>query len=305
MHPCRGCLYCWKNEAGKCAISDDMEAFIQSYLSADIVAWAFGDYFYGMPSTVKMVLERLLPLEYPGLEEVSAGKTKHFRRVDLSQKQYLLFVTCGFYNRKGNTDAIEHQFAFYYPNQCQSIICTEGELLRYDFMRAYTVPYLNALKKAGQEYAQGGISEAVRTKLDTPMLDLDRYLAFTNTNAVIRGSDESEEAFSLRQAKALMELMAMTYEANGKDEKPLLLEIEITDRNYTCQLKMHNGACTVCEPTEPYHLKVVAPMQFFRPKQTLDEALKKSQTQMDFTMLVSLTQRCAATGKSKIMRFGC
>lgn len=306
LHPCKGCLYCWKNEAGKCVQQDDMTQFMASYLAADIVAWAFPNYFYGMPSTVKMVLERLLPIEEPALEQIAPERTKHFRRYDLSQKQYLLFVTCGFYNRKNNTEAIETQFGYYYGDRCEKVICTEGELLRYDFMRAYTLPYLKTLEKAGAEYADGAISEETRSALETPMLELERYLAFTNTNALIRGMEETDAQFRLREAKAMMQLMALTYVSGDTDQERLVLEIELTDRSYTCQLVMRDGVCVVQEPSEPFHLKVQAPMQFFRPRQTLADALhgKKSHTAVDLETLVALTQRCAKAGKPKTMRFG-
>ena len=306
LHPCKGCLYCWKNEAGNCIIDDDMTQFMASYLAADVVAWAFPNYFYGMPSTVKMVLERLLPIEHPALEQIEPGRTKHFRRHDLTQKQYLLFVTCGFYNQKKNTEAIETQFDYYYGGRCEKLICTEGELLRYDFMRAYTRPYLKTLETAGMEYAEGGISEATRKALQTPMLDVERYLAFTNTNALIRGAEETDTQFRLREAKTLMQLMAMTYVPRDTDGQRLVLELALTDRDYTCQLWMQDEVCTVQEPTEPFHLKVLAPMQFFRPKQTTDDALrgKSSRADVDLEMLVALTQRCAKSGKRGTMRVG-
>ena len=306
LHPCKGCLYCWKNEAGKCVQQDDMTQFMASYLAADIVAWAFPNYFYGMPSTVKMVLERLLPIEEPALEQIAPERTKHFRRYDLSQKQYLLFVTCGFYNRKNNTEAIETQFGYYYGDRCEKVICTEGELFRQDFMRAYTLPYLKTLEKAGAEYADGAISEETRKALETPMLELERYLAFTNTNALLRGEEETDAQFRLREAKTLMQLMALTYIPGDTAGQRLVLEIELTDRDYTCQLLMQDGKCIVQEPSEPFHLKVQAPMQFFRPKQTLEDALrgKGSRNAVDLETLVALTQRCAKTGKPKTMRFG-
>ena len=133
LHPCRGCLACWSTVDGHCVQNDDMQQLFRSYVQADIVAWAFPNYFYGLPSTVKMVLERLLPIEYPMLAETNPSHTKHKRRYDLEHQRYLTFVTCGLFNRDGNINGIQAVFSQYYGAQCEQIYCTEED--RFDETR--------------------------------------------------------------------------------------------------------------------------------------------------------------------------
>ena len=88
---CKGCFYCWKNEEGNCAIKDDMAELFQKYISADVVIWSFPNYFYGMPSNAKRVMDRLLPIYYQNLVTDDGMTTYHLHRHDLSNQKYILF----------------------------------------------------------------------------------------------------------------------------------------------------------------------------------------------------------------------
>lgn len=59
FHGCRGTCtaYCMKN--GKCAIQDDFNNFLETYLNADGVIWAAPTYHAGPPAQVKAALDRL------------------------------------------------------------------------------------------------------------------------------------------------------------------------------------------------------------------------------------------------------
>lgn len=60
--PCRGCFGCWKRLDGHCVIQDDQNAILDLYRGADVILWSFPLYCYGMPSHLKAVLDRTIPL---------------------------------------------------------------------------------------------------------------------------------------------------------------------------------------------------------------------------------------------------
>ena len=60
--PCRGCFGCWQKLDGHCVIQDDQNDILDLYRRADVVIWSFPLYCYGMPSHLKAVLDRTIPL---------------------------------------------------------------------------------------------------------------------------------------------------------------------------------------------------------------------------------------------------
>lgn len=305
--PCMGCFHCWKNPDGNCVLSDDHAELFQKYLSADIVAWSFPNYYYGMPSIAKAALDRMLPLCHQTMEEPTQKTTKHTERYQLDHQKYLLFVTCGFPNKERNTDPISDQFSLMYGDRCEQVICSEGELFAHDFMRAFSSSYLNVVRQAGAAYAvDGEISPVLREKLAEPILEKERYLAFVNTSALVRGRDESAEHFNYRKAKALMKMMALTYTPKQMTVDQAVIEIEIQDCAYVCQLCPGRTDCSVRDdPAEfvPFHLKVVANYSFFVPQQTLETVTAGDAYNVDFQRLLDLAEKCVKRGRSKTMRF--
>ena len=60
--PCRGCFGCWAKMDGHCVIEDDQNAILDMYVNADLIIWSFPLYCYAMPSHLKAVLDRTIPL---------------------------------------------------------------------------------------------------------------------------------------------------------------------------------------------------------------------------------------------------
>lgn len=62
---CMGCWDCWVKSPGKCAIKDDMEYILQTFISSDLVIFA-SPMKMGFPSSLmKKVNDRLIPLVHP------------------------------------------------------------------------------------------------------------------------------------------------------------------------------------------------------------------------------------------------
>ena len=89
INPCLGCFACWKNTPGKCCINDDMQMVIEKMLWADITIWSFPLYYYSLPSQLKALMDRQLPLTLPFMRS-DTRSGGHPSRYDMSEKKTVL-----------------------------------------------------------------------------------------------------------------------------------------------------------------------------------------------------------------------
>ncbi|UCE09347.1 MAG: flavodoxin family protein [Candidatus Thorarchaeota archaeon] len=95
IKPCRGCFTCWTKTPGKCVQSDDMAELLPKMDSADVVVLATPVYVDGMTGSLKMLLDRFIPLE-SGKVELIDGHCRHPRRSGRSGDKLVLLSVCGF-----------------------------------------------------------------------------------------------------------------------------------------------------------------------------------------------------------------
>ncbi|HKL86675.1 MAG TPA: flavodoxin family protein, partial [Treponemataceae bacterium] len=81
---CLGCFACWKDTPGTCVIKDDMKEILSLIIKADLVIWSFPLYYFSMPSKLKALMDRMLPLNLPFIEKDPEGGATHPSRYDLS-----------------------------------------------------------------------------------------------------------------------------------------------------------------------------------------------------------------------------
>ena len=165
IHDCRGCFVCWSRTPGKCAITDDMTDILPKILRADVVIWSFPLYYFSLPSRLKIVIDRQLPLTLPFMEgDASVGG--HKSRYDMSSKQNVVISTYGFYTAEENYNAVNAQFDRMFGKEgYTALYCGQGELFRVPQLSARTDEYLGYVKQAGAEFASGSITAATRAKL--------------------------------------------------------------------------------------------------------------------------------------------
>lgn len=165
IRDCTGCFCCWSKTPGKCCLRDDMERVLEKMLLADVIIWSFPLYYFGLPSRLKALMDRQLPLILPfmaGGSESGSHPTRH----DLSGKRYVAISTCGFYTAEGNYGAVNEQFdRIYGKGGYTTIYCGEGELFRVSALRQRTDEYLEYVKAAGAEFVTGGVQQSTRQQL--------------------------------------------------------------------------------------------------------------------------------------------
>ena len=180
IKPCQGCFYCWKKTPGKCVISDDMDELYTKYFDTELIIWSFPLYYYGMPSQVKMFVDRLMPNNHPQIINDN-GRARHPLRHNKENQNHVLISTCGFFTVEYNYDALVRQYEIMYGDRFIKILCPEGELFNIPQLSDLTGKYLKNVTEAGREYIkQGYFSEEIQRQLDEPLLPAEQFTEMAN-----------------------------------------------------------------------------------------------------------------------------
>ena len=105
--PCRGCFGCWKRMDGHCVIQDGQNAILDLYRNADVIIWSFPLYCYGMPSHLKAVLDRTIPLVKMKMVKNADGTVRHEALADFSKIHTVVICGCGFPHWEGNFESLK------------------------------------------------------------------------------------------------------------------------------------------------------------------------------------------------------
>jgi multimeric flavodoxin WrbA len=100
VKPCLGCFNCWLKTPGRCVHKDDMapgsEArVLEKVVGSDVLVLGTPLYVDGMTGTMKMMLDRFIPLALPFFDDVD-GRTRHPGRYGRHDAQIVLVSVSGF-----------------------------------------------------------------------------------------------------------------------------------------------------------------------------------------------------------------
>lgn len=178
--PCRGCFGCWQRGDGHCVIDDDQNIILDAYRSADVIIWSFPLYCYGMPSHLKAVLDRTIPLLRMKMVREHDGTVRHEGLVDFSRIHTLVICGCGFPHWEGNFDSLKLlcKNCFGEPD----MVCVpETPLLNVPQAAIVADPLLEKFQRAGEEYAAAlRLSPETVAALETPMIPAEEYIRNVN-----------------------------------------------------------------------------------------------------------------------------
>ncbi len=105
---CAGCFSCMHN-GGTCVHDDDMRRILSDILDSDLLVLSFPLYCYGMPASLKAVMDRTLPLSSMAMKKVG-DRYVHVGQADVSRLKYLMVCGCGFPNSQLNFEPAVAQF---------------------------------------------------------------------------------------------------------------------------------------------------------------------------------------------------
>ena len=178
--PCRGCFGCWARGDGHCVIEDDQNAVLDLYREADVILWSFPLYCYAMPSHLKAIIDRTIPLIQMKMVQDPDGRVRHVPLVDFSKKRTLVVCGCGFPDWDGNFDALRAMCAHCFRSP-QLICVPEAPLLNVPEAAIVAEPLLARFEKAGEEYAASlRLSAETVAELEKPMIPKEEYIRQVN-----------------------------------------------------------------------------------------------------------------------------
>ena len=178
--PCRGCFGCWQRMDGRCAIDDDQNEILELYRNSDVIIWSFPLYCYAMPSQLKAVLDRTIPLVKMDMVQEQDGTVRHEALADFSRMHTLVICGCGFPDWDGNFDGLRMMC-----NVCfggPDMVCVpETPLLNVPAAAIVADPLLKRFEQAGEEYAASlTLSPETIAALETPMIPKEEYIRHVN-----------------------------------------------------------------------------------------------------------------------------
>lgn len=103
---CIGCFNCWVKTPGECIHKDDMTGLIEKIKNSDCVLMCTPLYVDGMSAQMKTVVDRMIPLVDPHIENID-GHNRHLKRLAKTPSIALLSV-CGFYELDNFDGLVDH-----------------------------------------------------------------------------------------------------------------------------------------------------------------------------------------------------
>lgn len=225
-----------------------MQGVIDKILWADVVVWSFPLYYFGLPGQLKTLIDRQLPMSLPFMctETESGG---HPSRYDMSGKSTVVISTCGFYTAQGNYDCVTSL----YDRLCgkggyTAIFCGQGELFRVKELSERTDEYLSWVKKAGQEFASGGITGETRGKLDQNLFPRDVFEAMADASWGVGESGEKEDP-----SLVFTRQMAALYRKESWHVHDAVLDMNYTDIGKVYRITLgQKGSRVEVEPEDGF-----------------------------------------------------
>ena len=259
IRECLGCFVCWSKTPGKCAITDDMTELLQKILRADVIIWSFPLYYFSLPSRLKMVIDRQLPLALPFMEgDASAGG--HRSRYDMSGRRNVVISTCGFYTAEENYSAVNAQFdRMFGKDGYTALYCGQGELFRVPQLSARTDEYLSYVKQAGAEFASGTITAATKAKLKQLLYPRDVFEQMADASWGVEQTAQGAKAVS--PALTFTKQMAALYNKTSWPGQDIVVEFSYTDVEDTYQIVLgKDGHTVLTENFLPFTTRIETPL---------------------------------------------
>lgn len=306
---CRGCFACWRKTPGKCCIQDDMADVVQKELSANLVVWSFPLYYFNVPGMLKNLIDRRLPMALPFMSDANRGYGSggHDSRYDRSGIKHVIISTCGFYSAEGNYDSVCSMFDhFLGKGRYESIFCGQGELFHAKALSSRTDEYLAVVKRAGAEYASGGIKENTAGELKQLLYPKEVFEKMADASWGVNKETGEKEPEDLTFTKH----MAALYNKAAYDGKDRVLEMHYTDLDKTYQILLGKDGSTVfTDNSRTATTRINTPFKVWRSisngEISSSEALGKRLFTVDgdFSLMTSWNRffgsACGAAGKEK------
>jgi multimeric flavodoxin WrbA len=192
IKPCIGEFHCWFKIPGECILKDDMQSVYKLLIDTDILILATPVYI-PLPGNMQMLINRLLPLMEPALENKN-GRTRARFHKKVKIKKIMLVAACGWWEL-GNFDIVK-QIVEELANN--SNVEFSGSVLRPHSTAMSNHSYdkkiiIKTLAEAGyQLIEEGKISPDKLELISKPLMSFEDYL-----------KEETDFYLSIEKSKSL------------------------------------------------------------------------------------------------------
>ena len=186
IKPCLGCFACWVKTPGICVQKDDMVKVLEKRRKADAVILATPVYVDGMTSTLKVVLDRSIPLVKPFFE-LRDDHCRHPPLEDTKSIKVGLVSVSGFTEMDNFDPLVTHVEAY-----CKNLNGEfAGKILRplgaqLKIFKQMGIPVddiFAALTQAGKEFVKRGkVSSKTETIISREIVPRDEYIKRLNAS---------------------------------------------------------------------------------------------------------------------------
>jgi len=177
--PCVGCFQCSIQAKGECIQKDDQNEILSQIKVADVVIWSFPLYFFSLPSHLKAVLDRTLPLGKKSMK-IENNRIVHEPLVGLHNQKHVMISGSGFPKFESNFAPVKMLFHNVYTDLV-TICVSESPLFNVPPLESITGSFLKKVKAAGEEFKKTGtLTPATIQVLETPMVPVEAYVAMCN-----------------------------------------------------------------------------------------------------------------------------
>ena len=304
---CKGCFACWKATPGVCVIKDDMAQIIKKEVEADLIIWSFPLYYFNVPGLLKNLIDRQLPMSEPFMDDRTDGygNGSHVARYDMSGKKHVLISTCGFYTAADNYDSVRNMFNhFLGKDNFETIFCGQGELFGVKELSSKTDEYLEAVKKAGKDFAtENKILPDTKEKLNTMLYPKDVFEKMADASWGVEKSTgkKADEDFIFTSQ------MAALYNKASWDGKDRVLEMYYTDLDKTYQILLgKEGSKVFTDSSLTATTRIETPFTVWvsisRGEISGEEALAKQLYKVtgDFSLMMNWSKNFGNTGLAAV-----
>jgi multimeric flavodoxin WrbA/putative sterol carrier protein len=258
---CLGCYACWISSPGKCIISDAMETLLPLFLNAEIIVFSTPLNAYGVNSSLKIFLERTLPLALPGFVTTTSGLVRNRLRYPERWPKKMAAIVVGAFKGEENFSSVIKFFELYAHGMdlfyCGSLIRPESFLLQFTLAKPKTVKLIEAaFIKAGYELVtEGCISNKLAQQAAQPLAPDMAYFQHYSTiyweHAVAMGKNASDlSALQNRvttDVRILMYEMARSIDPAATARLKAVFQFDFPDKSLHFRLAVEKGASSLTE----------------------------------------------------------
>lgn len=150
----------------------------------DIFIESYPLYFFGMPGTMKLFTDRMMPFmsTYEGQQAPLDGKSFHGIRFDMTDKKFVIISSCAYTEATNVFDSLLTQYdAICGKGNYTAILCPQLKTLIELKTGSREERFLNKFKQAGASFAKNGIlTDEELNNLKKPPFSLGTYKVLLN-----------------------------------------------------------------------------------------------------------------------------